>query len=123
MWEIVTNFAFGLVKTSICCALMRLAVQRPYRVSLWILIIITWAISTWGVIASATTYHPSYEICVTGPNPGCSSFTSLPAVLQLAIYAAVDAACTIMPVLLLWDLQMGTGAGLSIVTLLGLGSF
>lgn len=123
MWEITINFAFGFVKTSICCALMRLSVQRSYRIVLWVLLLLTWAMNIWEVAASAAAYEPSSEICVTGPTSSCANFIAPPFVgLQFAVYIAVDAACTIMPVFLLWNLQMSTREKISTGILLGLGS-
>lgn len=123
MWEITINLAFGFVKTSICCALMRLTVQLSYRIVLWVLLLLTWAMNIWEVVASVVAYDPSSEICVTGPKLTCFNFVApLFVGLQFAVYIAVDAACTIMPVFLLWNLQMSAREKVSTGILLGLGS-
>lgn len=110
-WEINYNLASALVKTSVCCAIMRIAPQKRFRILLGAMITITWVFSTFNIIALALTYNQRYyhAILLNDPAQAKLRYQALFYIpIEFAIYIAIDATCTILPLCIVWKLQMKT---------------
>lgn len=74
------------------------------------------------LVSIGVEYRVSNENCTTVAG-SCTDYTATTYIgVQFAIWISVDAACTILPVVILWNLQMSTRAKVSTAILFGMGS-
>lgn len=105
----------ALIKISICCALLRLTMHRSYRLLIWAMIVVTCAMNSIYITTQTVAYVQASHV---------SQYDPLVVVNQFAlflVYIAVDAGCTILPVVFLWNLQMDAKEKVSTALLFAMG--
>ncbi|RMZ73388.1 cation-transporting atpase 4 [Pyrenophora seminiperda CCB06] len=112
------------IKISVAVAILRIAAgRRPYEVGLWALIGATVVAAAVFCIGIANICHPintlwgeSKGTCNLQLNTNVSLFYS-------AIEIAADFSLSLLPAILLWNVQMKTRVKASVMVMLGLASF
>jgi hypothetical protein len=120
-------WASAVAKISISVALLRLAVEKSYRVILWSIIGIVTAIGLmfWLVLLFACNPISHFWQRVDGTSTGtCLPMSTLVAIAYF--YSSVTIFCDIalglLPAFLVWKLQMNSRTKLAVGGILGLGA-
>lgn len=119
--------AVTFVKASICMALLRIAEQKVYRIILWFMIVITTVTDAAELVAAIFGYQAISDNWQPGPDSTYKSgsnktiFQSL-VYIEYAVYIAVDIACVLLPIFILWSLQMKKSIKITTAGILGLGA-
>jgi hypothetical protein len=112
------------IKLSIACFLLRLAVQRRYRYTLWgaIIVVTIWstALFFWDIFQC----HPvEAQWDFTIPNQTCVSADQVvAAAYALSVMTIItDWLFALIPIPMVWSVKMTTQAKITVVMILGLG--
>ncbi|KAJ5917930.1 hypothetical protein N7454_010305 [Penicillium verhagenii] len=122
----------GMAKTSIALALLRLTVSKVHRIALWSIIAVTGIVGIVFWFMLTLQCHPvSYfwqrvRIYNTPPEVMPGSCTNLDNVIDIAYVYSVTATCCdmalgLLPVSLVWNLQMNTRTKAALAAILAMG--
>ncbi|KIV95708.1 hypothetical protein PV10_03330 [Exophiala mesophila] len=111
------------VKVSIAAGLLRIAIQRRHRYSLYFIAILSTCASLATIILRLVWCKP---VEATWGSPGsCGSISTRidTGYFMSAVIIFTDWSCAILPVVMLWGLQMKLKVKISVIILLSLGVF
>lgn len=115
------------MKASIYAALLRIAEQKTYRIILWAMIALAVVTDTMELLAAIFGCLPISDNWDPTPTSQCSQGGNSTGAhvfifLEFGVYIALDIACVVMPIFIIWHLRMKTRLKISTAMILGLGS-
>lgn len=123
IWQLFYITSLCFIKNSICITMLRIAIKKAHRWSLYITITLSTAVSLVGFIGMLTVCRPITAQWQAGSGTCAPRSTII--VLNYVISAGAivtDWACAIIPAFILWNTQMKRNVKLSVGIVLGLGS-
>ncbi|KAJ5288950.1 hypothetical protein N7478_001980 [Penicillium angulare] len=117
----------GMAKSSIALALLRLTVSRVHRMILWSVITVTVIVGLVFWFMLTLQCHPvSYFWQRARTTPPAGDCMSLDSIINVAYVYSVTATCCdltlgLLPIFLVWNLQMNTRTKAALASILGMG--
>ncbi|KAI1763612.1 hypothetical protein GGR53DRAFT_531365 [Hypoxylon sp. FL1150] len=129
IWILVYVHALATIKSSICITILRIAgTRRVMRISVWVLLAITWASYLVTFIGDMLVCRPieaswKPELVLSG-EAYCAPMELMIALSHTATGSTVatDLACAVLPGIILWNTQMNKRSKISAYVLLSFAS-
>lgn len=129
IWILVYVVSLATIKSSICVTLLRVGnAKASLRIGVWVLLAITWAsftVTFVGVLLFCRPIAANWDTSLILSGEGtCASMEVMIGLSHTATASTIvtDAACVVLPGLMLWDMQMTRKAKLGIFGLLSFAS-
>lgn len=129
IWILVYVVSLATIKSSICVTLLRIGnTKTSLRVAAWVLLAITWAsfmVTFVGVLLFCRPIEANWNTSLLLEGKGsCASMEVMIALSHTATGTTIltDAACVVLPGMMLWDIQMKRRAKLGVFALLSFAS-